>query len=52
LCEKALDYCFDVQYEIKRPIENIDKVDNSKLKKQVDCFLQYNIEEYLQELKQ
>ena len=52
LCEKALDYCFDVQYEIKRPIENIDKVDNSKLKKQVDCFLQHNIEEYLQELKQ
>jgi len=52
LCEKALDYCFDVQYEIKRPIENIDRVDNSKLKKQVDCFLQHNIEEYLQELKQ
>ena len=52
LCEKALDYCFDVQYEIKRPIENIDKVDNSKLKKQVDCFLQHNIEKYLQELKQ
>ena len=52
LCEKALDYCFDVQYEIKRPIENIDKVDNSKLKKQVDYFLQHNIEEYLQELKQ
>ena len=52
LCEKALDYCFDVQYEIKRPIENIDRVDNSKLKKQVDYFLQHNIEEYLQELKQ
>ena len=52
LCEKALDYCFDVQYEIKRPIENIDRVDNSKLKKQVDCFLQHNIEEYLQELRQ
>ena len=52
LCEKTLDYCFDVQYEIKRPIENIDRVDNSKLKKQVDCFLQHNIEEYLQELKQ
>lgn len=52
LCETALDYCFDVQYEIKRPIENIDKVDDSKLKQQVECFLQHNIEEYLQELKQ
>ena len=52
LCEKALDYFFDVQYEVKRPIENIDRVDNSKLKIQVDCFLQHNIEEYLQELKQ
>ena len=52
LCEKALDYFFDVQYEVKRPIENIDRVDNSKLKKQVDCFLQHNIEEYFQELKQ
>ena len=52
LSENALNFTFDVQYEAKRPIENIDKIDNSKLKKQVDYSLRYNIEEYLQGLKQ
>ena len=52
LSEKVLDYSFDVQYEAKRPIENIDKVDNSKLEEQVDCLLQHNIENYLKEFKQ
>ena len=52
LSENALNFTFDVQYEAKRPIENIDKIDNSKLKKQVDYSLRHNIEEYLQGLKQ
>ena len=52
LSEKALDYSFEVQYEDKQPIENIDKVDNSKLKKQFDYFFQHNLENYIQELKQ
>jgi len=52
LSENALNFTFDVQYEAKRPIENIDKIDNSKLKKQVDYSLLHNIEEYLQGLKQ
>jgi nucleoside-diphosphate-sugar epimerase len=52
LSENALNFTFDVQYEAKRPIENIDKIDNSKLKKQVDYSPQHNIEEYLQGLKQ
>ena len=52
LSEKVLDYSFDVQYEAKRPIENIDRVDNSKLEEQVDCLLQHNIENYLKEFKQ
>ena len=52
LSENALNFTFDVQYKAKRPIENIDKIDNSKLKKQVDYSLRHNIEEYLQGLKQ
>jgi dTDP-4-dehydrorhamnose reductase len=52
LCERVFNYSFNVKYESKSPIENVDEVDNSKLKKQVDYFLQHNIEEYLQELKQ
>ena len=47
LCERVFDYCFDVQYEIQQPIENIDKVDDSKLRKQVNYFLQHDIEGYL-----
>ena len=52
LSENALNFTFDVQYEAKRPIEHIDKIDNSKLKKQVDYSPRHNIEEYLQGLKQ
>ena len=52
LSENVLNFTFNVQYEAKRPIENIDKIDNSKLKKQVDYSLRHNIEEYLQGLKQ
>jgi nucleoside-diphosphate-sugar epimerase len=52
LSENVLNFTFDVQYEAKQPIENIDRIDNSKLKKQVDYSLRYNIKEYLQGLKQ
>ncbi len=51
LCERALDYSFNVKYESKQPIENIDKIDNSKLTKKIDYLLQNNIEAYLQEFK-
>jgi hypothetical protein len=40
-----------VKYESKKPIENIDKIDNSKLTKKIDYLLQNNIEAYLQEFK-
>ncbi|MDB2696973.1 NAD(P)-dependent oxidoreductase [Alphaproteobacteria bacterium] len=52
LSEKALDYSFDVQYEVKQPIENIDNIDNTKLVEQVDYISQHNIENYLKNFKQ
>ncbi len=50
MCERILNCSFDVEYEVKKPIENIDKIDNSKFIKQIDCLLQNNMETYLQEL--
>jgi len=47
LSEKALNYRFNVQYEAKRPVDNIDEIDNLRLREEVDFFLHHNVEKYL-----
>jgi nucleoside-diphosphate-sugar epimerase len=51
LFEKVFDYSFNVKYESKNPIDNIDNIDTSKFEKKINYSFQNNLESYLQELK-
>jgi len=51
VCERELDYSFDVVFEAKKPIENIDKIDDSKLKNKIHYIQKHNIETYLNSVK-
>ena len=52
LCERVFNYSFNVKYESKKPIENIDKIDNSKFVEQINYSFKNNIEVYLKGLSQ
>ena len=50
LCERVLEYSFNVRYASIDPLENIEYIDKSKFKKQINYLLQNNIEMYLKEI--
>lgn len=50
--ERAFHYSFNVQYEDKQPIENIDRIDNSKLMKKINYSFSNSLEMYLEELSE
>jgi nucleoside-diphosphate-sugar epimerase len=52
LFERVFNYSFNVKYESNPPLENIDKIDNSKFLEQIDYSFQNNIEAYLKGLIQ
>jgi nucleoside-diphosphate-sugar epimerase len=47
LCERVFNYSFNVKYESKSPIENVDEIDNSKFVEQINYTFQNNVEAYL-----
>ena len=49
LYEDLMDYSFNVSYENKIPIENIEKIDDSKLKNRIGHVSKNSITSYLQE---
>ncbi len=51
LCERVFDHSFNVKYESKNPIENVDKIDTSKFEKRINYSFQNNVEGYLKGLK-
>jgi dTDP-4-dehydrorhamnose reductase len=51
LCERVFDYSFNVKYESKNPIENVDKIDTTKFEERINYSFQNNVEGYLKGLK-
>ena len=51
LCERVFNYSFNVKYESKNPIENIDKIDTSKFEDKINYSFQNNVETYLKGLR-
>jgi len=52
LCEKILNYTFDVSYQPTKPIDNIDNIDDLKISKAIDVTFKNNLELYLKGLVQ
>lgn len=51
LCEKIFKYSFNVEYDLKSPVENVDKIEDSKFKKKVDYKFKHSLAAYLKEKK-
>ena len=51
LCEKELSFSFDVEYQNRKPIDNIGRIDESKFKSKINYTSKHDLKTYLKSVK-